>query len=189
MTNFVETIQKNLALPTIQKIDPNSQDAKEKFLRLPEEKLAQASVPAVLTALYSFTRTDEGCDFILSHSDQPQWLGILFLDKEKTAVARVAEYAGVTKREAKKNMEIVANESISVLMKEAGDDPGIENIRSVMNAQRHNILVCLPAAMQMGDLLNEEALDDRTNKMEGPVSNFLHKIENILSKGDKPKYP
>jgi hypothetical protein len=35
----------------------------------------------------------------------------------------------------------------------------------------------------MGDLLNDEALDDRTNKMEGPISNFMHKIENNLSGG------
>jgi hypothetical protein len=43
--------------------------------------------------------------------------------------------------------------------------------------------------MKMGDILNDEALDDRTNKMEGPVSGFMHRIENQLSKGDESKYP
>ncbi|MEO7924436.1 MAG: hypothetical protein ABIR30_12220 [Chitinophagaceae bacterium] len=52
-----------------------------------------------------------------------------------------------------------------------------------MNDQRHNILVYLPAALNLGDLLKDESLDDRTNKMEGPVSNFMHKIEDILSQG------
>ena len=33
------------------------------------------------------------------------------------------------------------------------------------------------------------ALDDRTNKMEGPVSGFMHRIEKMLSKGDESKYP
>jgi hypothetical protein len=49
-----------------------------------------------------------------------------------------------------------------------------------MNSQRHSILSHLPAAMKMGDVLNEETFDDRTNKMEGPVSSFLHRIEDIL---------
>ena len=52
-----------------------------------------------------------------------------------------------------------------------------------MKGQRHNILLYLPAAMQMGDLLNDDTLDDRTNKMEGPISNFVHTIENKLSGG------
>ena len=58
-----------------------------------------------------------------------------------------------------------------------------------MNDQRHGILVHLPAAMQMGDVLNEESLDDRTNKMEGPISNFMHAIENKFSTNDDSKYP
>jgi len=49
-----------------------------------------------------------------------------------------------------------------------------------MNSQRHTILSHLPAVLKIGDTLNEETFDDRTNKMEGPVSSFLHKIENRI---------
>jgi len=35
----------------------------------------------------------------------------------------------------------------------------------------------------MGDILNDDTLDDRTNKMEGPISNFMHSIENKFSGG------
>jgi hypothetical protein len=59
----------------------------------------------------------------------------------------------------------------------------MEGVRNYMNSQRHNILVYLPAALNIGDVLNDEGLDDKTNKMEGPVSNFMHKIENTLSGG------
>ena len=31
------------------------------------------------------------------------------------------------------------------------------------------------------DLLNDDSLDDRTNKMEGPISNLMHTIENKFS--------
>lgn len=187
MTNLIETVQKNLNLPPVLKIDPNIQETRES--RSTEEKLTQAAVPAVLTALYSFTRTDEGCEIILSKKDSANWLKILFSEKENEAVQRVAEYAEVSKKQARWTMENIANEAVTVLKRSAGDDAGIEKVRTLMDFQRHNILVCLPATMQLGDLLNEETMDDRTNKMEGPVSNFLHKIEDALSKGDKTKYP
>jgi hypothetical protein len=35
--------------------------------------------------------------------------------------------------------------------------------------------------MQLGRLLEDDSLDDRTNKMEGPISNFMHSIENKFS--------
>ena len=61
--------------------------------------------------------------------------------------------------------------------------PTAEKIRLFMSSQRHNILVHLPAALQLGDFLHDNAMDDRTNKMEGPVSNVMHTIENKLSGG------
>ena len=39
------------------------------------------------------------------------------------------------------------------------------------------------AALHLGKLLDNPNMDDRTNKMEGPVSSFMHKIENIFSEG------
>ncbi len=186
--NIVETIQKNLGFPPLQKIDPNIQETKEKVPRQTEEKLAQAAIPAVLAALYKFTRTDDGCRAVSSESDHPDWLGTLFEGKEKWAVDKVAQYSGVTTEKAESLMENIADESINSVKKSAGTKSP-DNIRTFMNGQRHNILVYLPAAMKMGDVLNDETLDDRTNKMEGPVSGFMHKIENALSKGDESKYP
>jgi hypothetical protein len=187
--NFVETIQKDLGFPALQKIDPNIQETKEKVAAHSEQKLAQAAIPAVLTALYKLTRTDDGCKLILGKEDHSDWLGIVFEGKEATAVDKVAHYAGVTKELAESAMENIADEAVVDLQKSAGSSTNCEGVRTFMNDQRHNILVYLPAAMQMGDLLNDEALDDRTNKMEGPVSSFMHKIENKLSKGDQSKYP
>ncbi|MDP4264030.1 MAG: hypothetical protein Q8941_15990 [Bacteroidota bacterium] len=187
--NLVETVQRSLGFPPLQKIDPNSQEAKQKFLRYPQEKLAQAAIPAILTALYRFTRSDEGCRIILSDIGQADWLGVIFRGKETIAVEKCADYAGVTKKEAESAMENIADEAVIILKKMAGSHPGMESIKAIMNAQRHNILVYLPAALQMGDLLNEETLDDRTNKMEGPFSNFMHTIESKLSGSDSSKYP
>ena len=187
--NIIETIQKDLGLPVLQKIDPNSQETKGKSLRSSQDKLAQAAIPAVLAALYKFTRTDERSQAIISNNDNPDWLGTFFEDKERSAVDKVALYAEVAPEEAESVMVNIADEAISTLRNSIKTKPTVDSIRSYMADQRHNILVYLPAAMQMGDILNDEAMDDRTNKMEGPVSGFMHKIEKMLSKGDESKYP
>jgi hypothetical protein len=187
--NLVETIQKNLGFPPLQKIDPNIQETKEKSLREPTEKLAQAAIPAVLTAIYQYTRSKEGGKSIFSDGLHPDWLGVIFKGKEKAAVEKVARYAGVSENEAESAMENIADEAVSTIKSSAGASPTPDTVKSFMSQQRHSILVYLPAAMQMGDLLNEESLDDRTNKMEGPISNFMHAIENKLSGNDDSKYP
>jgi len=184
--NILEAIQKNLGYPPMQKIDPNVQEPKEKHKDSPVDMLAQAAIPGVLTALYSFTRTEEGCRKIVSKNPESDWLNVLFKGHESEAVAKVAQYAGVTENQAEGHMENIADESVKILKEAFGKDTNPEKVKIYMNSQRHNILVYLPAAMQMGDLLNDESLDDRTNKMEGPVSNFMHKIENKLSGGEKP---
>jgi len=187
--NIVETIQKNLGFPPLQKIDPNIQETKEKTLREPKEKLAQAAIPAVLTAIYQYTRSKAGGQSIFSDSEHTDWLGAIFKGKEKTAVEKVARYAGVSENEAESAMENIADEAVNTIKNSAGAKPTPDSVKAFMSDQRHGILVYLPAAMQMGDLLNEESLDDRTNKMEGPISNFMHAIENKMSANDDSKYP
>jgi hypothetical protein len=188
-TNLIETIQKNLGFPALQKIDPNIQETKEKTPAQSQAKLAQAAIPAVLMALYKFVRTDKGGKSVIDASGHTDWLGVIFEGKEKVAVDKVACYAGVTGKETESVMENIADEAVVVVKQSAGTNPSPGSVRAFMNDQRHDILVHLPAAMQMGDVLNDESLDDRTNKMEGPISNLMHAIEGKLSKGDESKYP
>jgi len=187
--NLIDSIQKNLGLPALQKIDPNIQEVKDKSLRSSRDNLAQAAIPAVLTALYKFTRTDEGGKTFISNESNPDWLGTFFEGKEKSAVDKVALYGDVTVGEAESLMEDIADDAVITIKNSIKPKLTVDLVRTYMNTQRHHILVYLPPVMKMGDLLNDEALDDRTNKMEGPVSGFMHRVENLLSKGDESKYP
>jgi hypothetical protein len=54
-------------------------------------------------------------------------------------------------------------------------------LQSTMSAQRSEILKYLPGGLKLGELLNDEGLDDNTNQMQGPVSTLMHKIENAFS--------
>jgi hypothetical protein len=181
-TNLIEAIQKKIEYATLQKVDPNNQETKEP--QAISARLAQGAIPAVLTAFYKLLRTDDGCKKLISADPSAKWMGVLYEGKEGEVVEKIAQYGAVTKGQAEGYMENIANEAASLIKGSAGSPASPEKIKTYMNSQRHNILVYLPAELSMGDLLNDESLDDRTNKMEGPISNFVHKIENNLSGGE-----
>jgi hypothetical protein len=182
-TTIVEIVQSGLGYPALQKVDPNSQEAKQSNDISAEEKLAQAAIPAVLAGFFSFTRNDKGCNYILAGGGQKNWLDSLFGDKKNMAVEKIAHYAGISTDDAAIKMEDIAREAVIIIHEAPGEKPTAGKLRSYLSSQRHNILVYLPAALQLGDLLNDNAMDDRTNKMEGPVSSLMHSIENKLSGG------
>ncbi len=181
MANLIDTIQKNCQYPPLQKIDPNTQEVKHRIGESEIDKIGQAAIPAVLTGLFMLSRNDEGCLKIMNTVDSVNTLGTLFHNDETEIVQRVANYAGLSVNQAKSHLENIADESIRLVNGIAGGS--CQKLKHYMNDQRHSILVYLPASLHMGDFLQDEHLDDKTNKMEGPVSNFMHKIENLLSQG------
>lgn len=183
ITNIVEMVQNDLGYPAIAKIDPNTQETKETGNRSSRERLAQSAIPTVLAGFFNFTRTDKGSNYILAGGGQKNWLETLFEDKKELAVEKISHYAGISMEDAAMQMEDIAREAVLIIHEAPGEKPTAEKLRSYMNSQRHNILVYLPPVLQMGDLLNDNAMDDRTNKMEGPISSMMHSIENKLSGG------
>src|SRR3989337_286482 len=180
-SNIVETIQRNLNYPPLQKVDPNSQEVKDIAGRSSDEKLAQSAITAVLAGLAKFTRSDNGANYILSNDTGQNWLELIYEGKQSEAVDKVAHYSNTHVTEAEDHMRKIAREAVKLIHESAGDKEKPEKIKNYMKGQRHNILLYLPAAMQLGDLLKDDSLDDRTNKMEGPISNMMHNIEDKLS--------
>jgi hypothetical protein len=183
-TSLVEFIQKKMGYPPLQKVDPVDHEVKSESGQSTREKLGQAAIPAVLASLYKFTRSEKGSQAILSGNDgKKNWLDIILEDKESPVVEKVAYYAAVTEQEAEENMQSIAAEAVQAINESVAQHPSSAAVRKYMSDQRHAILVYLPAVMQLGSLLEDDSLDDRTNKMEGPVSNLMHSIENKFSGG------
>jgi len=178
VTNLVDAIQKNLGYPPLEKVDPNSQEIKGAKKMSSAQKLPQAAIPAVLAAMIKYSDGPDGIN-VLTLNENKNWLETFYSGKQQEAIKKVADYAGVNPDEAQRNMEDISNEALR-LVKESVKSADAEKLRSYMNSQRHTILSHLPAVLKIGDTLNEETFDDRTNKMEGPVSSFLHKIENRI---------
>ena len=175
--NLLEIVQQKLGYAPLKKVDPNIQEVKDAQDCAPDQKLAQAAIPAVLAGLIKYSDSPEGINIM--SGENRNWLHQIYQGKETYAVQEVANYAGVPQEEAQASMERISEESVNAIRDNVKTSDA-EKLRSYMNSQRHVILNHLPAALKIGDLVNEENFDDRTNKMEGPVSSFMHKIENLL---------
>lgn len=183
--NLIEKLQQSLGFPPLKKIDPNIQEPKDvEHQHSQDEDLGQAAIPAVLAGLFKLSQSENGARLILSGYGDRNWLQAIYEGKEADAVDKIAQYAGVTSTNASDVMESAAKEAVRIIREHIGAQGTTDSVKGLMKDQRHEILSYLPAKMQLGDSLNDNTLDDRTNKMEGPVSSFMHKIENKLSGSD-----
>lgn len=183
VANLIEIIQKTLQYPELKKIDPNTGDIGDKEQETPLGLLAQSSIPAILTGLYKLSRIDEGCTVILNAKGNNDSIKTIFGKNEGQVVEKIAQYSCTSANQAQSHLENIADESIKILKEYVGEGGEPQKLKQFMNDQRHNILVYLPVSLTLGDILEDKTLDDQTNKMEGPVSNFMHKMENKLSEG------
>lgn len=179
--NIAEEVQKKMGYEPLQKVDPNTQEplTTETFTS-PVSALSQAAIPAVLAAIYIRTKSADNIDDIMRVRNSTNYLPTLFGNRLDNVVRAVAMFSKVTPAEAQDAMQQIAVTALQVIHTEVKDNtPGA--ISSFMSGQRDNILQYLPASLQVGKHLDDETLDDRTNKMEGPVSGLMHSIEKIFS--------
>ncbi|SJZ97774.1 hypothetical protein [Sediminibacterium ginsengisoli] len=180
ITNLPEAVQQRLALPALEKVDPNRQDVSVETGQVVDSH-AQAAVTAMLTGIFKLTRTAEGAALLINEPAQGDKVSVVFGDKADEVVQKVAA-TGTAGAERTRDLMNRIWDAVTAIIRENTEQPVTpESVVTMMSNERHNILVYLPATLQMGELLEDTTLDDRTNKMEGPVSGLMHKIENIFS--------
>ena len=108
--NIVETIQKNLGFPPLQKIDPNLQEKqkKKRFVE-PRKSWPGLQSPPLFKRLCRY-RSKEGVQSIFSNAERTTGLNIK--GKEKELEPR---YAGVSENEAEGAMENIADEAVTTI--------------------------------------------------------------------------
>jgi len=185
--NLVEAIQKNLGIDELQKIDPNTQEIKRPENISPEKYLWQAAIPTVLLGLYKFSGDEKGNAAIVNGSFSSNLLDEIFDGKKENVIEKVAGYTGNTNSYTIEKMELVANESIRVIRENISGEVSDGAVRKFLIDQRNNILVYLPAELQLGTVLGDNTIDDRTNKMEGPMSSHMHWLEKFFPSTDRKK--
>jgi hypothetical protein len=180
--NLSETIQKNLGYPALHKADPNSQAVKDSSKQPDIHPLGQGAIPAVLTGLYRYVQTDEGAADFLRGDNSTGWADRIFNWDKNMAVRKIAAYADQPAIVVENTIDDIANEAVKVVKANLPANGGIKEVKLFFNDQRNIILSYLPAALHMGDLLHDAELDDKTNKMEGPISTMMHNIGSAFSK-------
>lgn len=185
--NLIETLQKNTGFSGIQKIDPNTQEVKKPEEMAVEDYLGQAALPVILIGIYKYTRTDEGNTLILNGGITGFLLNIIFGNQKAEVVSKVASYTGNSDSFAESKMETIAQEAVKIIRENLPKDATNQSVKDLLTSQRHEIISYLPTSLQIGKTLNDETIDDKTNKMEGPVSGIMHAIGQVFSSSGNDK--
>lgn len=183
-TNLIELVQQALNSKPLQKVDPNTQEVDKSAADTNKaSKLDQAVIAAVLTGLYKITRTHEGAEQVLGGNMSTTWGDTLLGDSKDALVKRIAEYSISSPAAVNGEIELAGAEAAAIIKNNAGGNKTAttDDVMTYMKDQRNNILQYLPAALQLGALLDDDTLDDHTHKMDGPISGLMHKIEKAFS--------
>ena len=181
--NLPQLLQQHLQYPALQTIDATT--------GLPEneatfDSLSQSSLITFLAGLYKATRTKETANLINRQLNGRDLLNDIFPTIEEV-VNTVAAFCNQPKNVVKEKLLEVSNGYLTYVQQQIPGDAEIQKedyLHNYMSAQRSEILTYIPSGLKLGDLLNDKSLEDNTNKMQGPVSSLMHKIENVFSKSD-----
>ena len=183
--NIIERLARLEGIDKLPEISPNTQD-------VPDEKsdttnrLVQAVIPSVLAGFYKYTRDEEHAARIPAQNGKADWVETLFGAEKHNLMKRISIYSGASTKEAGDKMQQVSNNIVNIIHEEIPNPDG-KIIKNYFTAQRNDILHHLPAAIEIGNVLNDTTLDDRTNKMSGPVSGLMHGIEKTFASTDTEK--
>ncbi len=179
--NLLEIIQSHLGYPELQKMDPNRLEVKTETSIPDEIRFSQAAIPGILTALYMYSRSDDGAENILLGTSTALWTDVIFGKNKKNVIQKIADYSGYSKENTEIKMDMIAVDAINSIKKNLPQEATIHDVKKILADQNSHVLLYLPADLQMGEMLNEGTLDDATNKMEGPVSSLMHAIGDQFS--------
>lgn len=183
-TNIIELLQQALNSKPLQKVSPNTQEVKKAAADTTNaSKLQQAVISAVLTGLYKITRTKEGAEQVLGGNISTSWGDLLFADNKDALINHIVTYGVCSPANVSGEIEMAGTEAADIIRTNAGGNKTVtaDDVVVYMKGQRNNILQALPAALQLGALLDDDTLDDHTHKMDGPISGLMHTIEKAFS--------
>lgn len=186
--NLLETVQKNLGYPALKKVDPNTEEVKGADKTPVHHEFSQAAIPAILTGMYKYVQVDDGAqDFLDSDHNGEPWTDKVFFDHKSEAINSISAYAWPDLQDPVAEMNKIANEAERVVKENLPKNAGIKDVKQFFKDQRNDILKYLLPELNMGEWLHEPSLDDKTNKMEGPISSLMNKIGASLSNIEEPK--
>ena len=178
--NIIETVQKNLGFSALAKIDPNTQDTPGNDIIIGNDAIAQAGIPAVLLGIYNQLETNP--DLSILNPGQPgSCLEKIFGKSTDLIVKRIYDYSRIQDIHSIQQLEHIASESMRVVRENIPASASEKEIRNFVAKHKTDTLLYLPPVLRIGTIMKNDNLDDRTGKMEGPVSSFMHHVEKTFN--------
>jgi hypothetical protein len=176
--NIIETVQKNLGFDVLQKIDPNTQETADQGVTIGNSALAQAGIPSILLGIYNRLEADPAIWVLDQEGDL---LEKIFGKCKNTVISKIAEYSKINDQHSVQQLEHIASESLRVLKESLGYKTDEGSIRRFVSKNKPDTLLYLPPSLELGKVLQNNNLDDRTGKMEGPVSSLMRNMEKAFN--------
>lgn len=180
--NLSQDLQEFLKYPVLQKIDATTGHPENEKLY---DIVSQSVLIIFLTGLYEASRTKENAEVIKQQQNAKVLLDRMFKNKA-AALTDIAEFTKKSEKYINTKLEEVAGGYLQVIQqsKYVAAFKKEKSLEDLLSNERHKILPCLPPGLKTGKLFNDETIDDNTNKMEGPVSSLMNKIEDVFSEDD-----
>jgi hypothetical protein len=179
--NLIDKIREEMGYPPFEKIDPNTQEARhEADIKNANQKTGQAAITAVLAGFYQISRTEHGFNYLLSKDKNVPWSVELFGDNAVEVVEKISRYGNSTSGEVSNLIDEAGNVTWKNVIERLDGHLDYESFKRLFTGIQTNLLQYLPPALQLGKMLHDSSIDDRTHKMEGPVSGLMHRIEQLF---------
>jgi len=178
--NIIETVQKNLGFNALEKVDPNTQQTAGQESSLGNSALAQAGIPAILLGI--FNSLEQNPDMNLLDTEQTgSLMERIFGKSTDIVVSRINDYSKFPDKHNDQQLEHIASEAMRVVKAGIGEGSNESSTRKFVAMNKPDTLLYLPPSLDLGTVLKNDNLDDRTGKMEGPVSSFMRKVEKTFN--------
>lgn len=186
--SLVQVVQQHLAYTHLERESPNVQSISGQKSSCHPEKLDQACISAVLAGIYQFTREEDDANKLMNPKLRPTWLEVVFWQYPMKLQSKIAAYTGCQVHLIRQRLYAVAEKAVMEIRQTVGPKGTGKDIKSYLTSQRMSILSRLPSGLEVGNLVHNNSLDDATNKMHGPFSDFMHWIETYLAEPQRPLY-
>ena len=179
--NIVTKVQEQMGFAPFEKIDPNKTLGK---IDLWQHKTAnhfiQAAAITVLVGIFEKGSKATGIPALMNAAKTGNILSVIFGNQKNEVLQSVAHYGDQTMETTSDTMSEIASTAISLIQTSVNKNANDDQVAAYIAGQRHNILVYLPPELQLSHILNDNTIDDETNKMEGPVSTMVHFFEDLM---------
>jgi hypothetical protein len=172
--HLIQSLQQYFGFPELKKIDPNTQEVSEKGPAVQQLKFGQAMVPSVIIGVERFVHSELGWRTFLSGENYPNWGSRIFGRNNAELCKRIAEYSDMRSEEVMHKMHEMVERAVWMIrnsgMKSDADT------KQFIEKEKNIALLYLPAKLKLGEMLGDDSIDDRTHKMEGPISNMMKSL-------------